>query len=37
MAMYQDIDPINQPNKDPNELMNEQSTTHFYLDKQVLF
>lgn len=37
MAVYQNIDPINQPNKDQNELMNEQSTIHFYLDKQVLF
>ncbi|AMV14730.1 Uncharacterised protein [Legionella pneumophila] len=37
MAMYQDIDPINQPNKNPNQLVNEQSTIHFYLDKQVLF
>lgn len=37
MAMLKDIEPINQPNKDPNQLMNEQSTTYFYLDKQVLF
>ncbi|SQG90825.1 Uncharacterised protein [Legionella pneumophila subsp. pascullei] len=33
MAMYQDIDPINQPNKDRNELMSSPPSTSIYINE----